>query len=317
MTPPTPEEVEERYGVNGEGLDGLFAIPETFPQVQKSRLLPTSYGHDYWLRFPSPSSTMNDGVYARVHEPRGVENPPTLIFGHGICVEFDHYRQLLDEVTSLTGHGIRIIRPEAPWHGRRVLPGHYGGEQLLSALPNSMIEFLAAQHLEWATLIDWCKSNSSGPVAIGGSSLGGQTAKAIAVRARDWPDHLQPHALLCVTHSMHIYEAVLDGELSAIWNLGQAMRDKGWHRDTERLWLDRLDPKGMPCMPGERIISVTGSKDTITPEKTAMEQMKYWQVPKENIFSYRRGHFTVPLGMLGDDEPLLKFASVLTSSNAG
>ena len=126
-------------------------------------------------------------MYARVHQPDGQVDPPTLIFGHGICVEFDHYHQLLDEVTQLTRMGIRVIRPEAPWHGRRVLPGHYGGEQLLSTTPNSMFDFLAAQHQEWATIINWARATSAGPVAIGGSSLGAQSAKAIAVRASGWP----------------------------------------------------------------------------------------------------------------------------------
>lgn len=313
MFPPTPEEVEEAYGSQGERLEDLFALPDVLPNIQVSRPLPTHYGKDFWLRFPSPSSRMNDEVYARVHEPHDVENPPTLIFGHGICVEFDHYRQLLDEITALTDMGVRVIRPEAPWHGRRVLPGHFGGEQLLSALPISMIEFVAAQHREWATLINWCKSNSSGEVAIGGSSLGAQSAKAIAMRASNWPEHLQPSALLCVTHSAHIYEAALDGELSDIWNLGRAMSGQGWHRDSERLWLKRLDPDGLPCMDGSRIISVTGSRDTITSEQSALEHMAQWQVPQENIFSYKRGHFTVPLGMLGDREPLERFAQILLS----
>ena len=172
MNPPTLEEVEREFGKDGADLERAFALPEQFPRIERSRGLPMHHGSDYWLRFESPSKIMSDTVYARVHEPEDVEDPPTLIFGHGICVEFDHYRQLLDEITALTAQGIRVIRPESPWHGRRVLPGHYGGEQFLSTLPHSMIDFLVAQYSEWATLIDWCRSTSSGPVAIGGSSLG-------------------------------------------------------------------------------------------------------------------------------------------------
>jgi len=311
MDPPSPEDVADRFGENGENLPAYFDLPEQFPDVEVSRSIPADHGTDYWLRFPSPSRQMNDLVYARVHEPEGVDNPPTLIFGHGMSVEFDHYHQLLDEVTQLTRLGIRVIRPEAPWHGRRVLPGHYGGEQFLSNLPISIFDFVAAQHKEWATIINWCRENSSGPVAIGGSSLGAQSAKAIAMNATSWPEHLQPDALLAITHSQHMYEAALEGVLSDIWNLGDAMRAAGWHQDMEKSWLQRIDPQRAPCIKGENIVTVYGTKDTVTPIKTALIQMDAWNVPQENRFSYKRGHFSIPLGMINDDEPLLRFAAVI------
>jgi len=49
----------------------------------------------------------------------------------------------------------------------------------------------------------------------------------------------------------------------------------------------------------------------VTPIKTALTQMDAWEVPQENRFSYKRGHFSIPLGMINDDEPLLRFAAVL------
>jgi len=311
MHPPTPGDVAGRFGENGEKLAEYFALPEQFPEVEVSRSIPTDHGKDYWLRFPSPSRQMNDLVYARVHEPDGIDKPPTLIFGHGMGVEFDHYHQLLDEVTQLTQLGIRVIRPEAPWHGRRVLPGHYGGEQFLSNLPISIFDFVAAQHKEWSTIINWCRNNSSGAVAIGGSSLGAQSAKAIAMSATHWPEKLQPDALLAITHSQHMSEAALDGVLSDIWNLGDAMRAAGWHQDTEKIWLQRIDPQRPACIKGENIVTVFGTEDTVTPIKTALTQMDAWNVPQENRFSYQRGHFSIPLGMLNDNAPLLKFAAVL------
>lgn len=311
MDPPTPEQVAERFGANGESVESLFSLPAQFPEVEISRSLPTATGRDCWLRFPSPSQTLDDLVYARVHEPVGIENPPTLIFGHGICVEFDHYHQLIDEVTELTRMGVRVIRPEAPWHGRRVLPGHYGGEQLLSTTPDSMFNFLSAQHQEWATIINWARTTSTGPVAIGGSSLGAQTAKAIAVRASAWPAELQPDALLAITHSQHMYEAALEGSLSDIWNLGGSLRAKGWQKDTEKTWLAKLDPVGQPCMRGDHIISVIGDRDTVTPNTLVLGQLDDWGVPAANRFHYDRGHFTIPLGMINDDSVLVTFANML------
>ena len=311
MNPSTPDDVVARFGENGERVEALFALPATLPNVEVSRPLPTDTGVDRWIRFQSPSQSLGDVAYARVHEPAGVENPPTLIFGHGICVEFDHYHQLLDEVSELTRYGIRIIRPEAPWHGRRVLPGHYGGEQLLSGLPTSMFEFLAAQHQEWATIIGWARQTSDGPVAIGGSSLGAQSAKAIAVRASAWPAELQPDALLAITHSQHMYEAALHGSLSDIWNLGGSMRAKGWHKDAELRWLEKLDPLGKPNIPGDRIVSVIGDKDTVTPTTLVNRQLDFWEVPAENRFHFNRGHFTVPLGLIHDNTPLMALVDIL------
>jgi len=311
MTPTTPAQVIGRYGEEGAHLEDLFQLPDVFPAVECSRRIPVPRGTDYWIRFPSPSDVMADMVYARVHEPPGVSNPPTLIFGHGMCVEFDHYHNLVDEIAGLTEQGIRVVRPEAPWHGRRVLPGHFGGEQLLSTAPMGMFEFVAAQHKEWAVLMDWCRQTSSGPVAIGGGSLGAQTAKAIAMRANDWPEKLRPDAVFAVIHCSHIAEAVLDGALSDIWNFSGALREVGWSRESVREWLLRLDPMRQPCVPPHRVVSVTGSHDIVTRPEWADRQLDYWQVPAENRFRYRRGHFSVPLGMVRDTQPLLRLRQVL------
>ena len=316
VSPPTPADVAERYGPEGEKLDACFQLPEELPEVEVSRKLPTARGHDYWIRFPSPSAEMNDVVYARVYEPRDVKNPPTLIFGHGICVESDHYHQLLDEVTDLVQMGIRVIKPEAPWHGRRVLPGHFGGEQFLSAIPVSMVEFMAAQLKEWATIINWSRSTNSGPIAIGGSSLGAQSAKFIAIRACHWPDHLKPQALFIAAHCAHVSETALEGSLSDIWNIGNSMKEKGWHRDLEKAWLERLDPDGIACVAGQNIVSVTGTRDTVTPAPSAHRQMDDWAVPTENRFIYNRGHFTIPLGIINDKAPLEKLAEILQNETS-
>ncbi|HFB54709.1 MAG TPA: hypothetical protein ENJ46_02200 [Hellea balneolensis] len=311
VSPPTPEEVTKRYGRDGHKLDALFALPNTLPKVDVSRSIPTEYGRDYWIRFASSSIEMNDIVTARVFEPQDATHPPTLIFGHGICVEADHYHQLLDEITDLVKMGIRVIKPEAPWHGRRVLPGHYGGEQLLSAIPLSMIEFMAAQHKDWASMIQWSRETSTGAIAIGGSSLGAQTAKLIAAKARDWPEHLRPDALFIVAHCAELAETALDSSLSDIWNIGRAMKDQGWTHALEKDWLEKLDATHPPCMSGDNIISITGLRDTVTPARSAAQQLDTWSVPDANRFVYQRGHFSIPLGIIHDIAPLQKLADIL------
>lgn len=311
LNPSTPDQAAECFGHSGEHIETAFRLPCAFPDIDASRSIPVPGGRDYWLRFASPSPVMADTVYARVHEPSGVPNPPTLVFGHGICVEFDHYHNLIDEIAGLTRLGIRVVRPEAPWHGRRVLPGHFGGEQLLSTAPIGFVDFLAAQHREWAVLVDWSRRTSSGPVALGGSSLGAQTAKSIAMRAVAWPKKLQADALFLVTHTEHIAQTALESALSDIWNLSGALHEAGWRRDLARAWLMKLDPSGAPCMTPETIVSVTGTEDAVTFEPAANRQLDSWGVPARNRFSYRRGHFSIPLGMLRDTEPLARLSEVL------
>ena len=69
-------------------------------------------------------------------------------------------------------------------------------------------------------------------------------------------------------------------------------------------------------MEGSQIVSVYGTKDSVTPVKSAIEQMNSWNVPEQNRFLYNRGHFSIPLGMLIENEPIKKFAEVLISSQA-
>ena len=159
--------------------------------------------------------------------------------------------------------------------------------------------------------MDWCRQAGSGPVAVGGSSLGAQTAKSIAMRAVNWPQRLRPDALLAIIHTNAIAQTALNSSLSDIWNLSGALRDAGWSKGLSEQWLQRLDPLQPSCLPAENVVSVTGSADSVTLESEAHKQLDYWQVPQQNRFSYRRGHFTVPLGMLRDTQPLDRFREVL------
>ena len=130
----------------------------------------------------------------------------------------------------------------------------------------------------------------------------------------NWPQSLRPDALFAVIHTQHIAQTALDSALSDIWNLSAALRGVGWGRELAEQWLLRLDPLAPPSMPPEAIVSVTGSRDSVTLESSANRQLDFWQVPAGNRFSYRRGHFSTPLGMLRDVEPLQRLRQVLRES---
>ena len=133
------------------------------------------------------------------------------------------------------------------------------------------------------------------------------------MNANDWPDKLKPDALLIITHSQHLAEAAQEGVLSDIWNLGDSLRAVGWNQELENSWLQRLDPTQAPCVKGERVVSVCGTEDKVTPMRTALAQMDAWQVPQENRFAYKRGHFSIPLGLINNNDALLKFSSIINN----
>jgi hypothetical protein len=159
------------------------------------------YRQRRWLRFRSPYDRVDDVVTARVHEPNGTVNPPTIIFGHGVCVDFDHWLGLIDESIRLVSLGFRVIRPEAPWHGRRSPRGFFAGERTISAFPMGIIDSMMAAVTEWSVLAHWARTRSNGPLAFGGSSLGAMTAQLVAGRAATGPRALKPDALFLVTHT--------------------------------------------------------------------------------------------------------------------
>lgn len=309
---PTPAEVAAVYDDLVADPTRAFAAPDPMPDIAVSRPLAAGHGRrDFWLRFASPSPRMNEEVIARVHEPAGVADPPTLIFGHGICVEFDHWRGLVDEVGTLVTMGFRVIRPEAPWHGRRVPPGSYGGERFVATTPFGALDLFTAAAREWAVLIDWCRRAGAGPVAIGGSSLGALTAQVVADKARYWPERLRPDAMLLITHCGRIEDAAVHGSLARSWGIVEHTVKRGWTRELMGRYMPLLNPVGEPVIPPARIVTVLGRRDDVTPFESARTLIGDWRLPRENAFIWRRGHFSVPLTMLRDHSPLRRFRKIL------
>lgn len=315
---PAAEEVEADYGALLADPAAAFAPPDPFPEVFESQRVPGPVGEEYWLRFRSPSPIMNDEVFARVYEPVGAVDPPSLVFGHGICVEFDHWHGLADEVFALCRMGIRVIRPEAPWHGRRVPDGRFGGEAFIARAPRGALDTFSAQLLEWPVLIDWSRRTSRGPVAVGGSSLGALLAQLLAVRAAGWPSALHPDVLFLITHCGHSEDAALRGSMAKLWGVADAIARRGWTEEQALRWLPLLDPRGAaPAVDPENIVTVLGSRDTVTPFATGRALIDEWRVPEKNRFIWRRGHFSVPLRMMRDRAPLERLKERLESVRAG
>lgn len=312
-SPPGKDEVKAAYGRYLADRAPLFAAPDPMPEVEVSRRVPGNVGTDYWLRFRSPQPRLDDLVYARVHEPEGVTNPPTLVFGHGICVDFDHWRGLIDEVDELCRMGVRVIRHEAPFHGRRRPAGRYPGEKIVATTPMGPLDSFSGSVREWSVLLDWARRTSDGPVAVGGSSLGALTSLLCADVARTWPAHIRPQALLLVTHSGHQQDALVNGALAQVWKARDALQKAGWSPEETYDYIRLLDPSwdDPPVVDPGNIISILGKYDHVTPYQSGIEILDAWGVPDKNRFVWKRGHFSVPMTMIRDNRPLKAFVGIL------
>jgi pimeloyl-ACP methyl ester carboxylesterase len=290
-----------------EGLKPVAAPPEA-SGVVRSRPVATAFGVDYWLRFTSP--VLGDVVTARVHEPAGVVDPPTLIFGHGVCVDFDHWMGLIDESVALVGHGFRVIRPEAPWHGRRTPRGAFAGERTVATFPVGIVDSMRAAVSEWAVLATWARGQSRNLLAFGGSSLGAMTAQ---IAAGGTP----ADALFLVTHTGDMTSVALQGDLSALWADPKAFMAIGWTPELARTYLSLLDAPATCPVPPERVVSVIGRRDRVLPYRSGRDVLDAWRVPAANIFEWDRGHFTVPATMVRNRAPLLRLAAIMGAAASG
>jgi pimeloyl-ACP methyl ester carboxylesterase len=289
----SPDEIAAIYGTNFERLSFDFA-PAGAAQVEVSKKIERAAGVDYWLRFQSPSQLLGDTVYARVLEPRGVENPPTIVFGHGICIEFDHWRGLIDEARTLRAEGFRVIRPVAPWHGRRRARGSFGGEPIMARIPGGLFDCFSGAAQEWAVLAHWARQTSRGPLAYGGTSLGALIAQFAAEKIGAQNERLRPDGLFLITHSGRMTDATFQGDMANLLGVSLDAEANGWTRERIEQGLGLLDPGLLPAVKPEKIVTVLGRRDRITPFASGLSLIDSWGVPDENRFVWDRGHFSMP-----------------------
>jgi len=312
----SPADTAAIYGKAREEFAPFAAPPDQMPEIETSRTIRTSTSSEYWIRFKSPSKRLGDTVYARVHEPLGASNPPTIIYGHGVCVEFDHWKGLVEETYNLCAAGFRVIRPEAPWHGRRLPVGFFGGERLLASFPTGSLDAFTGAVREWSVLADWSRRTSRGSLSFGGTSLGALTAQLAADRSHQWPERLRPDGMFLVTHSGSMAETVMHGEISKLFGGMDDAKAKGWTADTIEAYFHLLDPSEMPAVAPERIVTLLGNRDNVTPFESGLPLIKSWGVPEENTFVWDRGHFSVPMTLIRDQRPLQRFCAVMGNSPA-
>lgn len=310
----SPDEVAAIYGKAFENLKGEAPAASTARGIDVSRKIERAAGTDFWLRFQSPSLWLGDTVYARVLEPRDVVDPPTIIFGHGICIEFDHWRGLIDEAQTLRAEGFRVIRPVAPWHGRRRPRGSFGGEPMMARMPGGLFDAFTGAAQEWAVLADWARQTSPGPLAYGGTSLGALVAQFAADRNGAHAERLRPDGLFLITHSGRMTDATFGGQMAGILGITVDAEANGWNKERIETCLGLLDPGRGAAVPPEKIVTVLGKRDRVTPFQSGLSLIDSWGVPEENRFVWDRGHFSMPLTMIRNPAPVARFREVMTTA---
>lgn len=311
---PSSAAVDAVYGRYRADPAAAYGFPAPLPAVEESRGIAAPHGRYRWIRFASPSSRMGDSAYAKVFEPQGVVDPPTIVIGNGVCMEPETMRGMVDAGETMGRLGFRTVELTTPWHGRRCPPGWYGGEKFFATAPMGQLDLFTAQVAETAVVIDWCRRRFAGPVALAGISLGSFVAQLVASHATHWPAAARPDALLLITHSGRMEEVVFDSGLVERIGIPRALQQAGWSQQDMLRWAVLMDPQGTPVVPPDRIVSVLGKVDRVTPVGGGLDLVRRWQIPAENSFVMRRGHFGTSLGLVRDDAPLRRLKAVLPSA---
>lgn len=300
----SPDDVDAAHGNRLSHEDTAYALPDPTPPIERSRTMAVEGHASYWLRFPSPLSRPGDTVWARVDEPLGGGDLPTLVFLHGIGVEFEFWPEARDIVSELVAAGVRVIRPEGPWHGRRRARGFFGGEPVLARSPRGVLDYLHAAVVEAGVLIGWARAQNSAPIAIGGISLGSLTSQVAAGACRYWPKAAQPDFLLLIAAGGNFLRLTTESSLTRRLGLPEQLTQAGWTTEALARWRPLAEPMSGPALAPDRIVVTLGSADMVTPYEDAAAMVRRWGVPEENVFTAHKGHFSVSLDTAWLSRPL-------------
>jgi hypothetical protein len=207
--------------------------------------------------------------------------------------------------------GFRVVRPEAPFHGRRRPQGYYGGEYISATSPIGILDTCTAAVAERGVLMDWCRRTSDGPVTMGGSSLGALLAQLVSGQAKNWPEHLRPDALLLIMHCSRMEDALIHGSIAKLFGALDAKHEHGWSVATVAEYLKALDPPLQPAIDAANIVSILGEADQATPFAGGLELLDRWQLPQDNRFIWPQGHFSLPIALTRNDAPLRRFQQIV------
>jgi pimeloyl-ACP methyl ester carboxylesterase len=306
--------------------DQAFAASLDPAAVQASRGFLTPRAVQGWVRWRSPLASApaaaglagagSDLAWAKVLAPlrrhrAASGRQPSVVFAHGIGMEPEFVGEVRRGFDALLRAGVRIIRIEAPWHGRRRLSGWYGGEPLLAHGPGGLLDFFHAHVIEIGQMVAWARATRGVPVAVAGVSLGALTAQMVAMAAHHWPAAMRPDALFLVSPSRSVVDAVFAGTLTRGLGVPEAITAAGWTAAELDPWRPLFEPTRTPAVDPQAIIIVLGDADTVTPTEQGEALAALWQVPQAQVFHAPAGHFTTAMSLAGNPPSIAKLVALL------
>jgi hypothetical protein len=108
----------------------------------------------------------------------------------------------------------------------------------------------------------------------------------------------------------------LEGDLARIWGGHMAFEAKGWDEDLLQHYLRLIEPGAELAIDPNRIVTVLGRRDRVTPYDGGIELARKWQVPRENRFILDRGHFSVPVTLMRNHAPFRRISRLLTTGSS-
>lgn len=312
----SPEQVEAEIAPALADPARLYGASVDVGTLEVSRPFVRNGLREYWLRAPTPAARLrawpgSETVYARVVEPADAPASQTLVFGSGLCLEFDLLSVARDPGSRLAAQGWRVIEPVSPYHGLRATPGYYGGEPFFAASPMSGIDLITGQAIESALLIAWSRVRFGGKVALAGVSMSSFVAQQAAGHCHLWPAEARPDAAMLISHSGRIEDVTFGGDLATMLGLDQALAAAGWSRESLARLSVLIDPVDKPALPPSRIISVLGTTDRWVPYAGGCEVVDRWKLPQANVFRYPLGHLGMPVQLTRDAAPFERLRQIL------
>jgi hypothetical protein len=310
-----PARVERDLGPAIARPDSLYDVAVDVGAVAVSQPVMKEGLREYWLRAPTPAPRLrlrpgSETLYARVTEPADAACP-ALIFGSGLCLEFELLTVARDPATRLAGLGWRVIEPISPYHGLRAMPGRYGGEPFFAAGPTSSIDLISGQAIESALLIAWCHQRFGGKVALAGISMTSFVAQQAASRCHLWRAEARPDAVMLISHSGRIEDVTFGGALAVTLGLDRALARAGWSREALASLSKLIDPAAEPALAPSTIVSVLGETDRWVPYDDGLAVAQQWRLPPANVFRYPLGHLGMPVQLTRDGAPFERLRQVL------
>jgi hypothetical protein len=288
---PSPAETEQAYGRFVDSPARAY-LPSHAPDIAVSHRIAGKRSDRYWLRFESTSARIPGAVFARVSEPRGIANPPTLIFANGISVESDFDALMPERAAAMGRRDVRVIEIESPWHGRRRKAGCYGGEPFLGAAPLGPIDLFSTEAQDMAVLVEWCRQTSSGNVVLAGASMGSLVVTLAASHCAHWPQGMRPDGLLLLTAVDDVGRLEQASALTTGIGLTSALAASGWSNEALARWHPFVAAASAAPLPPESIVVVLGARDTVLPFSSGFDLAQRWKIPRDNLFVAESGHFS-------------------------